>query len=93
MSDELSNERKIQVFSSWLELETDFLQTRCVVVTATNAIVEVSKCYQKENEHICVYTSKFEEYWRFFKATLTEEAMITIFLNNVHKSYRFMRFG
>ena len=72
-------------FSSWLELETNFLQTWCVVMIATDAIVEVAKCYQKKNEHICVYASKFEEYWRFFKATLTEEAMITMFLSNVCK--------
>ena len=52
----------------------------------TDAIMEVVKYYQKEHRHICVYTSKFKEYWRFFKSTLTEEAMITMFLNNVHKS-------
>ena len=57
-------------------------------MTATDAIVEVAKLYQKEHEHICVYTSKFEEYWRFFKVTLTEEAMITMFLNNVLKSLK-----
>ena len=105
MSDGLSKERKIQVFSgllerevlewflgscfsSWLELETDFLQTWCVVMTATDAIVDVAKLYQKENKHIRVYASKFEEYRRFFKATLTEEAMIAMFLNNVHKSLK-----
>lgn len=69
-------------------MESDFLQTYYVVMTATNAIVEKAKCYQKENEHICVLASKYEEYWRFFKATLTEEAMITMFLNIVHKSLK-----
>ena len=57
-------------------------------MTATDAIVEVAKLYQKENEHIRVYASKFEEYCRFFKATLTEEAMIAMFLNNVRKSLK-----
>ena len=52
----------VPVFLLGLELETDFLQTRCVVVTATDAIVEVAKLYQIEHEHIRVYTSKFEIY-------------------------------
>ena len=75
-------------FYFFLELETDFLQTYCVFMKSSNSIIEVAKCYQKEHEHICVYASKFEDYWRFFKATLTEEAMITMFLNNVHKSLK-----
>ena len=57
-------------------------------MTATEAIVDVAKLYQKEHEHICVYASKFEEYCWFFKATLTEEAMISMFLNNVRNSLK-----
>ena len=84
MSDGLSDERKIQVFSgllerevlewflgsrfsSWLELETDFLQTWCVVMTATDAIVDVAKLYQKENEHIRVYASNLKNIVGFSK--------------------------
>ena len=57
-----------------------------MVKTATDAIVEVAKCHQKEQEHICVNASKFEKYVSFFKATLTEEAMITMSLNFVCRS-------
>ena len=59
-------------FRSWLELKQGFIQMWCVLMTATNAIVEVAKVVQKEHEHISVYASKFEEYRWFFKATLTE---------------------
>ena len=74
------------VFSSWKELEEEFLQTWCVYMSSTLAIVEVSKVYQKEHEHIWVYASKFEDLHRFFKDTLTKEAVIELFLNNVRKS-------
>ena len=52
------------------------------------AIVEVAKVYQKEHEHIRVYTFKFEELHRFFKDTLTKKAVISLFLNNVRKSLK-----
>ena len=39
-----------------------------------------------KHEHIRVYASKFEELNRFFKDTLTKEAVIGLFLNNVRKS-------
>ena len=55
----------------------------CVVMTSTNAIVEVAKVVQKEHEHICIYASKFEGYCWFFKETLLEEAKIAMFLNNM----------
>ena len=34
-------------FGSWLELKQEFIQTWCVVLTSTNAIVEVAKVVQK----------------------------------------------
>ena len=55
-----------------------------------NAIVDVAKIFQKENKHIWIYASNFEEYRRFFVETLTEEAIIAIFLNNVQNALRFM---
>ena len=57
-------------------------------MSSTTAIVEVAKVYQKEHEHIRVYASKFEELHRFFRSTLTEEAVIGLFLNNVRKSLK-----
>ena len=57
-------------------------------MSSTSAIVEVAKVYQKEHEHIRVYASKFEELHRFFKDTLTKEAVIGLFLNNVRKSLK-----
>ena len=75
-------------FSSWKELENEFVQTWCVYMSSTTAIVEVAKVYQKEHEHIRVYASKFEELHRFFRSTLTEEAVIGLFLNNVRKSLK-----
>ena len=60
----------------------------CVVLTATNVIVEVAKVVQKYYEHICNNASKFEECCRFFKGTLLEEAIIAMFLNNVRKALR-----
>ena len=41
-------------------------------MTSTNAIVDVAKIFQKENKHIWIYASNFEEYQRFFVETLTE---------------------
>ena len=61
----------------------EFLKTWCVVMSSTMAIVEFAKVCQRELEHTCVYLAKFEEYCRFFKDTLTEEAVISLFLNNV----------
>ena len=75
-------------FASWEELETEFLQTWCVVMSSTTAIVEVAKVHQRESDHIRVYSNKFEEYCRFFKDTLTEEAVISLFLNNVRKALK-----
>ena len=57
-------------------------------MSSTLAIVEVAKVYQKEHEHIRVYASKFKELHRFFKDTLTKEAVIRLFLNNVRKSLK-----
>ena len=37
-------------FHLWKELEEEFLQTWCVVMTSTNAKVDVAKIFQKENE-------------------------------------------
>ena len=48
-------------FSLWKELENEFVQTWCVYMSSTTAIVEVAKVYQKKYEHIRVYASKFEE--------------------------------
>ena len=59
------------------------MSTWCIVMSSTTAIVEVAKIVQDESEHIRVYASKFEEYKRFFRDTLTEEAIIAMFLNNV----------
>ena len=73
---------------SWLELKQNLIQMWCFVMTITNAIVEVAKVFQKENEHICFCMSKFEGYGRFFKGTLSKEAIIVMFLNNVRKSLR-----
>ena len=50
--------------------------------------MEVAKVIQKEHEHICTYASKFEGYCWFFKNTLSEEAIIAMFLNNVRKLLR-----
>ena len=47
-------------FASWKELEAEFLQTWCVVVSSTMAIIEVAKFHQRESDHICVYLAKFE---------------------------------
>ena len=52
-------------FNFWLELKTNLLQTWFVVMTSTDAIVEVAKYYQKMHKHICVYTLNVIEYWRF----------------------------
>ena len=57
------------VLSWWKELEEEFIQTLCVYMSSTLAIVEIAKVYQKEHEHIRVYASKFEELHRFFKDT------------------------
>ena len=57
-------------------------------MSSTLAIVEVAKVYQKEHEHIRVYTSKFEELHRFFKDILTKEAVIGLLLNNIRKSLK-----
>ena len=35
-----------------------------------------------------MYLAKFEEYCHFFKDTLTEEAVISLFLNNVWKALK-----
>ena len=75
-------------FSSWKELETEFVQNWCVYMSSTTVIVEVAKVYQKEHEHIRVYASKFEELHRFFRSTLKEESVIVLFLNNVRKSFK-----
>ena len=50
--------------------------------------MEVAKVYQKEHEHIRVYASTFGELHCFFRSTLTEEAVIGLFLNNVRKSLK-----
>ena len=71
-------------FGSWKELENEFVQTWCVYISTT-AIVEVAKVYQKKNEHIRVYASKFEKLHRFFRSTLMEESVIKLFINNVRK--------
>ena len=42
------------VFSLWRELEEEFIQTWCIYMSSTSAIVEVAKVYQKEHEHIRV---------------------------------------
>ena len=55
------------------------------IMSSTPAIVEVAKVYQKENEHIRVYASKFNELHRFSRDTLTEESVISLFLNKVRK--------
>ena len=57
-------------------------------MTSTNAFVEVAKVVQKEHEHICTYASKFKGYCWSFKNTLSEEALIAMFLNNVRKLLR-----
>ena len=75
-------------FGSWSELKQEFIQKWCVVITSTNAIVEVAKVVQKEHEHICTYASKFKGYCQFFKNTLLEESIIDMFLNNVRKLLR-----
>ena len=75
-------------FSLWKELENEFVQTWCVYMSSTTAFVEVAKVYQKEHEHIRLYASKFQELHCFFKSTLTEEAVIGLFLNNVRKSLK-----
>ena len=80
-------------FSSWKELENRFFQTWCVYRSSTTAIVEVAKVYQKEYEHIRVYASKFDELHRFFRCTLTEEAVIGLFLDNVRKSLKVHAIG
>ena len=68
------------VFSLWKELEEEFIQTWCIYMLSTLAIVEVAKVYQKKHEHIRVYASKFKELHRFFKDTLTKESVIWLFL-------------
>ena len=50
-------------------------------MSSTTAIVEVAKVHQRELDHICVYLAKYEEYCYFFKDMLTEEAVISLFLN------------
>ena len=57
-------------------------------MSSTTAIVEVAKVHQRESDHIRVYSAKFEEYCCFFQDTLTEEAVISLFLNNVHKALK-----
>lgn len=57
-------------FSSWEELEAEFLQTWCVVMSST-AIVEVANVHLRELDHICVFLAKFKEYHCFFTDTLT----------------------
>ena len=72
-----------------MELKQEFIQMWCVVMTSTNAVLEVAKVVQKEPEHICSHASKFKGYCRFFKGTLLEEAIIAMFLNNVRKLLKF----
>ena len=55
--------------------------------------MELAKVYQKEHEHIRVYALKFKELHRFFKDTLTKEAVIGLFLNNVRKSLKVHAIG
>ena len=62
-------------------------------MTLNTAIVEVAKVHQKESDPFCVYAAKFEKYCCFFKYNLTEEAVIALYLNNVHKVFfKFMLF-
>ena len=75
-------------FCSWKELGTEFVQTWCIYMSYTTAIVEVAKVYQKEHEHIKVHALKFEELHCFFIITLTEESILGLFLNNVRKSLK-----
>ena len=69
-------------------MEAEFLQTWHVVMFSTMAIVEVAKVHQRELDHIHVYLAEFEEYCCFFKNTLTEEAVTSLFLNNVFRALR-----
>ena len=57
-------------------------------MTSTNTIVDVAKIFKKENKHVWIYASNFEEYRRFFVETLTEEAIIAMFLNNVRNALK-----
>ena len=57
-------------------------------MSSTTAIIEVAKVHQRESDHIRVYLAKFKEYCCFFQDTLTEEAVISLFLNNVHKALK-----
>ena len=64
------------------------MQTWCVVMSSTTAIVEVAKAHQRELDHICVYSAKIEEYRHFFKDALTEEAVISLFLSKVCRALK-----
>ena len=57
-------------------------------MSSTKAIVEVAKVCQRGLDHICAYLAKFEEYCCFFKDTLTEEAVLFLFLNNFCKALK-----
>ena len=52
------------------------------------AIVKVAKVHQRDLNHIFVYLAKFEEYQCLFKDTLTEEAVISLFLNKVWRALK-----
>ena len=57
-------------------------------MSSTTAIVKMAKVHQRESDHICVYSAKFEEYCCFFQDTLTEETVISLFLNSVQKALK-----
>ena len=79
-------------FASWEELEAEFLQTWCIAISSTTAIVEVAKVHQRELDHIHVYLAKFEEYYCFFKDTLTREAVISLFIINAQRALKIHSF-
>ena len=67
-------------FASWEELEAEFLQTWCVVMSSTMAIVEVAKVHQWELINSVFIWPSLRNTVLFFKDTLKEEAIISLIL-------------
>ena len=64
-------------------MEKEFLQTWCVVMTSTQAIVEADKLEQKDDDHIRIYAAQFDEYRQFFKDCVDNHNCIEMCLNHV----------
>ena len=57
-------------------------------MSSTKAIVEANKLWQKEDEHIRIYASQFEELRRFFKECIDNRNCIEMFMGHVREPMR-----